>query len=82
MSWPQCCGKPTIGVERQGWYDGVAYFECEVCGESHRRGEGIERFDKLWERRLAELPFVSRPKVATELSALRAELTEEGGKDG
>lgn len=51
--WPSCCDMPCIGIERQGWYDGVAYFQCQGCGTSYPRIG--ERFDLLWARRQAEI---------------------------
>lgn len=58
---PTCCGE-IIGVERPEWYDGVAYWECLGCGESFPRvANPTGRWLDLWNRRLAELPFVARP---------------------
>jgi hypothetical protein len=59
-SAPTCCGE-VVGVERIGWYDGVAYWECMGCGKSFPRIDPpTGRWLELWERRLAELPYVQR----------------------
>lgn len=39
---PKHFGKNVIGVEIQGMYDGISYWECQKCGTTFNRWTMIE----------------------------------------
>ncbi len=46
LETPRHFGKDVIGIEIQGEYDGVLYWQCQVCGDYTHRFNG-EIFSKL-----------------------------------